>query len=214
MAKKKESEKAEAQKGPSKKLTFPYMMHCPKCATKLKIKSPEMVGKSIHCPKCKKRIDVVTPEEDAHVAYGVEVHEAHKEEEEPELTEEELEELEEKKLAEKRAQQWAKTKEILGILWLVLLLVALGWVVYEFVIKDSPEDEAGRATGWLEWREVDHMERRTFLARRGSRSTVHASRTSVGRAAWHDRHIRQAQQLLDEDQLARVVPLDGMADEL
>lgn len=112
------------------KLKFPYTMHCPKCKTPLKIKSPAMVGKRIDCPKCKKRIDVVTPDEDAVVAYGVEA--APEKEKPPEPTEEEILEKEIATKRKKRSQILYQVWFWISALVLLSMIGAGGYIVYNF----------------------------------------------------------------------------------
>lgn len=113
------------------KLKFPYTMHCPACKVGLKIKNAKMVGTIIKCPKCQKSIEIVTPDEDGYIPYTVEA--PPEEEPEPEPTEEELEAKELEKIKAKRKKLWEKTRYVLGILWLVGLLAAVGGLVYYFV---------------------------------------------------------------------------------
>lgn len=124
------------------KQKFPYTMHCPGCKIGIKIKSPQLVGQRINCPKCKKRIDVVTEEEDGYVSYGVAA--APEPEPEPEPTEEELLEAERQEKLERRKVTIARTKYIISILWLLLLLGGIGYVFYwALFIKGIGEEKDG-----------------------------------------------------------------------
>lgn len=113
------------------KQKFPYTLHCPNCKVGIKIKSPNLIGTRINCPKCKKRVDVVPEEEDAYVSYGVSA--PVEEPQEPEPTEEELEEIEEQKRLAKRKVTVARTKHVLSIVWLVVLLGGVAGIFYYFV---------------------------------------------------------------------------------
>lgn len=124
------------------KLKFPYTMHCLKCKTPLKIKSPKLVGTRINCPKCKARIDVVTPEEDAVVSYGVEA--APEPEKDPEPTEEELLQQE---LDRRRKKRMAILQQVLfwiGVLVLIGGIGGLGYVIYEYAVMPFTEGDLGQ----------------------------------------------------------------------
>jgi hypothetical protein len=125
-------------------------MFCPGCKAKLRITSPKQVGTRIDCPKCKKRIDVVTPDEDGAIPYGVTA--LPPPEPEPEPTEEEIEAKEKELLKVKREQQWALTKHIGSILWLLLLLAFFGFLTYRFVYLDqlNRASEEEKKTKWQE----------------------------------------------------------------
>ena len=130
------------------KIKFPYTMHCPKCRTGLKIKSPKLIGTKINCPKCKKRIDVVTPEEDAMNPYGIEA--PPEPEKLPEPTEEEIaqEELEKKrkKRMEILRQVWFWTV----CLFILVLIGVLGWLIYEYAIVPFSSDKFHKESAPLE----------------------------------------------------------------
>jgi hypothetical protein len=115
-------------------LKFPYTMHCPKCKAKLKIKSPEMVGKRMPCPKCKMRIDVITPDEDGWVPYGVEA--APEPEPEKELSEEEIEAIEDEERKKRKEKNWKNTKHVFSIFVYIGILCGIGWGLWEYVFKD------------------------------------------------------------------------------
>lgn len=119
----------------SKKKAFqPYTMHCPKCKTGIRIKRADLIGTRISCPKCTKKIDVVTPDEDGYIPYGVET--APPPEPEPEPTEEELLAMELEKKKKKRKEMMKKTSFAMTILFYLALLGGVGWLFWEFVIKD------------------------------------------------------------------------------
>jgi hypothetical protein len=122
---------------------FPYMMHCPKCKAKLKIKKPEMVGKRIPCPNCQKKIDVVTPDEDGLVPYGVT--ELPPPEPEPELTDEELDAIEEEERKQIRTKRMQTFKWWTSIVVLLSMLGGIGWGLWEYVFKNYEENAAIRA---------------------------------------------------------------------
>lgn len=130
------------------KIQFPYTMHCPKCKTGLKIKSPKLVGTRISCPKCKARIDVVTPEEDAVVSYGVEP--PPEPEKEPEPTEEELLERE---LERKRKRRMEILRQVVFWGTVVMFLVViggLGYVLYAYAIEPFQAGDLGQRPGQIE----------------------------------------------------------------
>lgn len=125
------------------KITFPYTMHCPKCKTPLKIKSPKLVGARINCPKCKARIDVVTPDEDAVVSYGVEP--PPEPEREPEPTEEELLQLELERRRKKRMEILQHVLFWLSVLVLFAMVVGLGWLIYQYAVIPFMEGNYGQS---------------------------------------------------------------------
>ena len=121
------------------KLKFPYTMHCPKCKTGLKIKSPKLIGTRISCPKCKSRIDVVTPDEDGMNPYGVE--EAPEPEPIPEPTEDELLEAENEKKRKKRIGILKQVQFWVTVLIMLALVFGGGYVVWNFAIVRYMNDD-------------------------------------------------------------------------
>lgn len=130
------------------KIKFPYTMHCPKCRTGLKIKSPNLVGTRINCPKCKSRIDVVTPEEDAVVSYGVEP--PPEPEKEPEPTEEELLERELEKKRKRRREILQQVFFWTGIVLLLAFIGGLGYLLYAYAIDPFSKGDLGQDPNAIE----------------------------------------------------------------